>query len=101
MEWKALYMRFVKDLDNFTRMGLSAIVCADASCYGANFSSEEMMKHIAEMLRNISEHIRIRAVTTSSFPVAECLHKMNSSLKIRASEGMHLMSVRQLHFTRD
>ena len=28
MEWKALYMRFVKDLDNFTRMGLSAIVCA-------------------------------------------------------------------------
>ena len=74
MEWKALYMRFVKDLDNFTRMGLSAIVCADASCYGANFSSEEMMKHIAEMLRNISEHIRIRAVTTSSFPIAECLH---------------------------
>ncbi len=100
MEWKALYMRFVKDLDNFTRMGLSAIVCADASCYGANFSSEEMMKHIAEMLRNISEHIRIRAVTTSSFPIAECLHHMNSSLKIRASEGMHLMSVRQLNLTR-
>ena len=58
------------------------------------------MKHIAEMLRNISEHIRIRAVTTSSFPIAECLHHMNSSLKIRASEGMHLMSVRQLNLTR-
>jgi hypothetical protein len=58
------------------------------------------MKHLAEMLRSISEHIRIRAVTTSSFPVAECLRHMNSNLKIRASEGMHLMSVRQLDFTK-
>ena len=100
MEWKDLYMRFLRDLDELTRMDISAIVCVDASCYGANFSSEELMKHIAEMLRNISEHIRIRAVTTSSFPVAECLRQMNSNLKIRASEGMHLMSVRQLNFTR-
>ena len=100
-EWEELYVRFMKDLNEFRRMDISAIVCVDASCFGANYSSEELMNHIAEMLRSISEHIRIRAVTTSSFPVAECLHKMNSSLKIRASEGMHLMSVRQLSFTQD
>ena len=101
MEWKALYASFLRDLDEIRNMGMSAIVCVDASCYGANFASEELMKHIAEMLRSISEHIRIRAVTTSTFPVAECLRHMNSSLKIRASEGMHLMSVRQLVFTRE
>ena len=101
MEWKALYANFLRDLDEIRNMGISAIVCVDASCYGANFASEELMKHIAEMLRSISEHIRIRAVTTSTFPVAECLRHMNSSLKIRASEGMHLMSVRQLVFTRE
>ena len=100
-EWKALYANFLRDLDEIRNMGISAIVCVDASCYGANFASEELMKHIAEMLRSISEHIRIRAVTTSTFPVAECLRHMNSSLKIRASEGMHLMSVRQLVFTRE
>ncbi|MBO7090428.1 MAG: hypothetical protein J6W23_01495, partial [Victivallales bacterium] len=101
MEWKALYANFLRDLDEIRNMGMSAIVCVDASCYGANFASEELMTHIAEMLRSISEHIRIRAVTTSTFPVAECLRHMNSSLKIRASEGMHLMSVRQLVFTRE
>ena len=101
MEWKALYANFLRDLDEIRNMGISAIVCVDASCYGANFASEELMTHIAEMLRSISEHIRIRAVTTSTFPVAECLRHMNSSLKIRASEGMHLMSVRQLVFTRE
>ena len=101
MEWKALYANFLRDLDEIRSMGISAIVCVDASCYGANFASEELMKHIAEMLRSISEHIRIRAVTVSTFPVAECLRHMNSSLKIRASEGMHLMSVRQLVFTRE
>jgi len=101
MEWKALYANFLRDLDEIRNMGISAIVCVDASCYGANFASEELMKHIAEMLRSISEHIRIRAVTVSTFPVAECLRHMNSSLKIRASEGMHLMSVRQLVFTRE
>lgn len=100
MEWKELYASFLRDLDEIRSMGISAIVCVDASCYGANFASEQLMKHLAEMLRSISEHIRIRAVTTSSFPVAECLRHMNSSLKIRASEGMHLMSVRQLDFTK-
>ncbi len=100
MEWKELYASFLRDLDEIRGMGISAIVCVDASCYGANFASEQLMKHLAEMLRSISEHIRIRAVTTSSFPVAECLRHMNSSLKIRASEGMHLMSVRQLDFTK-
>jgi len=100
MEWKELYAGFLRDLDEIRGMGVSAIVCVDASCYGANFASEQLMKHLAEMLRSISEHIRIRAVTTSSFPVAECLRHMNSSLKIRASEGMHLMSVRQLDFTK-
>ena len=100
MEWKELFTDFLKDLDEIRGMGISAIVCADASCYGMNFASEQLMAHLAEMLRSISEHIRIRAVTTSSFPVAECLRHMNNSLKIRASEGMHLMSVRQLDFTR-
>ena len=99
MEWKELYAGFLRELDEIRGMGISAIVCADASCYGANFASEQLMAHLAEMLRSISEHIRIRAVTTSSFPVAECLRHMNSSLKIRASEGMHLMSVRQLDVT--
>ena len=99
MEWKELYASFIRDLDEIRGMGISAVVCVDASCYGANFASEQLMKHLAEMLRSISEHIRIRAVTTSSFPVAECLRHMNSSLKIRASEGMHLMSVRQLDVT--
>ena len=101
LEWKELFANFLKDLDEIRGMGISAIVCADASCFGANFASEQLMAHLAEMLRIVSEHIRIRAVTTSSFPVAECLRHMNSNLKIRASEGMRLMSVRQLNFTRN
>ncbi|MBR5839531.1 MAG: hypothetical protein IKZ84_13390, partial [Victivallales bacterium] len=51
VEWKVLFERFLMDLDEIRGIGMSAIVCVDASCYGANFSSEEMMKHIAEMLR--------------------------------------------------
>ena len=100
MNWKSLFAGFLRELDDIRSMGISAIVCVDASCYGANFASEVLMKYIAETLRLVSEHIRIHAVTTSSFPVAECLRHMNSKLKIRASEGMHLMSVRQLVFTR-
>ena len=101
MEWKSIFVSFLKDLDEIRSMGISAIVCVDASCYGANYASEILMKHIAEMLSIVSEHIHIKAVTTSSFPFAECLRKICSSLKIRASEGMHLTCVRQLSFTRN
>lgn len=101
LAWQEFFNRFLRDLDQHRQAGLSAIVCLDASCYGANFASEAMMQHIAKVLLTISTHIRIKAVTTSSFHIAEFIRNANSSIKIRASEGMHLMSTRQLSLVRN
>ncbi|MCR4576094.1 MAG: hypothetical protein K5787_20235 [Lentisphaeria bacterium] len=100
-EWKVKVTRFMMDLDAIREIGLSAVVCFDASCYGANYSSTALVDHVVETLQSVSKHIRIKAVTTSSFPVAECLRKMDSTIKIRASEELHFMDVRQLDFTSD
>ena len=50
---------------------------------------------------NADDHRYIQTVTTSSFPIAEVLLTMNLGVKIRASEGLHFTSVRQLEFTKD
>jgi len=91
-----LFEGLLADMDKMRQAGFSAIVCVDASCYGMNLAAEALMKHISKMLVAISEHIRIKAVTTSSLPLAEYLLNANPNLKVRASEWMHLMNVRQL-----
>ena len=88
--------RLFADLDRLAAMNLPGVLLFNSSCYGGEYGAESLVKHVAKSIEEAEKHIRLRAVTVISLPLAEAVKKSFPELKVRSSINMHIGTIQQM-----
>ena len=88
--------RLFADLDKLAAMNLPGVLLFNSSCYGGEYGAESLVKHVAKSIEEAEKHIRLRAVTVISLPLAEAVKKSFPELKVRSSINMHIGTIQQM-----
>ena len=88
--------RLFADLDRLNAMGLPGVILFNSSCYGSGYGSGELLTHVRQGIEEAGKHIRLRAATVISLPVAAEIKASFPEIKIRSSINMHIGTIPQM-----
>ena len=88
--------RLFADLDRLNAMGLPGVILFNSSCYGGSYGVSELLAHVRQGIEEAGKHIRLRAATVISLPVAAEIKASFPEIKIRSSINMHIGTIPQM-----
>ena len=88
--------RLFADLDRLNAMGLPGVILFNSSCYGGSYGVSELLTHVRQGIEEAGKHIRLRAATVISLPVAAEIKASFPEIKIRSSINMHIGTIQQM-----
>lgn len=88
--------RMFADLDRLNSWGLPSVLLFNSSCYGGDYGADSLLDHIRKSIEEAGKHIRLRAATVISLPIAEAIKQAFPELMIRSSINMHIGTINQM-----
>jgi len=91
-----LMKTFWNDLDRLKALDVKGVLLFNSACYGADTLSRQLLKHVAECIESVREHIDLWAITTLHPGIAEFIKSHYPELKIRSSVTMQIGTIQQM-----
>ena len=88
--------RMFTDLDRLNAMGLPGVILFNSSCYGGGYGTESLLANVRKSIEEAGKHIRLRAATVISLPIAEAIKRDFPELEVRSSINMHIGTINQM-----
>ncbi|MBQ9446944.1 MAG: hypothetical protein IJU61_10135, partial [Victivallales bacterium] len=85
--------RLFADLDRLNAMGLPGVILFNSSCYGSSYGAGELLSHVRQSIEEAAKHIRLRAATVISLPIAATIKASFPEIKVRSSINMHIGTI--------